>query len=220
LGMFVCAALFFFIIAIYYIGKKQQLFNTTFRISSLFKDVRGLQVGNNVRFSGINVGIVEDITMITDTAVKVDMLINEDSRRFLRKDSKAIIGSDGLMGNKILILMPGTSATPTIENNDYVQTTMPISFDDILWKLKVTGDNAASITGDLAAITKNIRSGKGTVGKLFMDTVFATNLDKTVVTLKQGATGFSQNMEAAKKSVLFKGLFHRKKRERKKGERN
>lgn len=212
LGIFVTVALLFFIVAIYYIGKKQQLFNSTFRISGLFKDVRGLQVGNNVRFSGINVGIVEEIDIITDTTVKVDLMVNEDTRRFIRKNATATIGSDGLMGNKILTIMPGTSDEKIIENNDYIRTTVPISMDEILMKLKVTGDNAVNITGDLATIISNIRSGKGTIGKLFMDSSFATNLDKTVVSLKQGANGFSENMQAAKQSFLLKGLFKRKKK--------
>ncbi len=218
LGIFVIAALFFFIVGIYFIGKKRQLFNETFRVSGLFTDVRGLQVGNNVRFSGINVGVVEDIVIITDTTVKVDMQINENTRRFIRKDASAIIGSDGLMGNKILTIMPGTADEAIIENNDYIRTTMPISMDDILLKLKVTGDNAATITGDLAAIIGNIRSGRGTMGKLFMDSSFAENLDHTVVNLKKGTSGFNQNMEAAKQSFLFKGLFKKRKKKEKPGD--
>jgi len=212
LGLFVMAGLAFFIAAIYYIGKRQQLFNTTFRVSGIFKDVKGLQAGNNVRFSGINVGVVENITIANDTSVKVDVLINEDTRRFIRKNASAVIGSDGLMGNKILIIMPGTPGEETIENNDYINTTMPVSIDEILVKLKITGDNAANITSDLAAIVANIRSGKGTVGKLFMDSTFAKNLDKTIINLKQGTSGFNQNMEAAKESFLFKGIFRKKKK--------
>lgn len=218
LGIFVITALFFFILGIYFIGKKQQLFNETFRISGLFTDVRGLQVGNNVRFSGINVGVVEDIVIITDTTVKVDIQVNENTRRFIRKDASAIIGSDGLMGNKILTILPGTPGEAIIENNDYIRTTMPISMDDILFKLKVTGDNAATITGDLAAIIGNIRSGRGTIGKLLMDTSFAKNLDRTVVNLKKGTSGFNQNMEAAKQSFLFKGLFKKKKKKEQTGD--
>lgn len=212
LGIFVVVGLFFFVVGIYFIGKKQQLFNDTFRISGFFKDVRGLQVGDNVRLAGINVGVVDNITIITDTTVKVDMLIDAETRRFIRKNSSAIIGTDGLMGNKILSLTPGTSDVAVVDNNDFIKTSSPISMDDILVKLKVTGDNAASITGDLAVIMTNIRKGKGTVGKLFMDSTFAHNLDKTVVSLKQGATGFSQNMEAAKSSFLLKGLFKKKKK--------
>lgn len=212
LGIFVVIGVFFFVVAVYFIGKKQQLFNDTFRISGFFKDVRGLQVGDNVRLAGINVGVVEDIQIITDTTVKVDMLIDADTRRFVRKNSSAIIGTDGLMGNKILILTPGTSDSRIAENNDFIRTSTPISMDDILQKLKVTGDNAANITSDLAVIMNNIRNGKGTVGKLFMDSSFAHNLDRTVVSLKKGATGFSQNMEAAKNSFLLKGIFKKKKK--------
>jgi phospholipid/cholesterol/gamma-HCH transport system substrate-binding protein len=210
LGVFVCLGALFFTIAIYYIGRKQQLFNATFRISGLFKDVYGLQVGNNVRFSGINVGVVEDITIMTDTTVKVDIMINEDTRRFIRKDAKAIIGTDGLMGSKILTILPGTSHQPPIGNNDFIRTTSPVSFDDILSRLKTTGDNAAIITNDLATIIANIRAGRGTVGKLFMDTAFAETIDKTVVELKEGASGFTDNMQAARQSFIFKGLFKKK----------
>ena len=215
LGIFVFVGMIFFTAGIYYIGKKQQLFNETFRISGIFKDVRGLQVGNNVQFSGINVGIVEEISILTDTTVKVDLLINEDTRKFIHKNASAIISSDGLMGNKILSIVPGTAGEKVIEDNDFIKTSLPVNIDEILVKLKVTGDNAAKITGDMAVIMDNIRSGKGTIGKLFMDSTFAVNLDKTVVNLKQGANGFSQNMEAAKHSFLLRGLFRKKNRDEK-----
>src|SRR5471030_1538214 len=96
LGVFVSISIALFIVGIYFIGQRQQLFNDTFRISGIFKDISGLQVGNNVRLSGINVGIVENIEQITDTTVRVDMMVDEHSRKFMKKDSKAIIGSDGL----------------------------------------------------------------------------------------------------------------------------
>src|SRR5476649_1680150 len=101
LGIFLSVSIVLFIAAIYFIGKKQQLFGSTFHVSGIFKDISGLQVGNNVRFSGITVGVVEDIQQITDSTVKVDMMIDEHSRKFMKKNAKALIGSDGLMGNKI-----------------------------------------------------------------------------------------------------------------------
>jgi phospholipid/cholesterol/gamma-HCH transport system substrate-binding protein len=210
-GIFVSLGLVLLIAGIYFIGKKQQLFNHTFRISGIFKDISGLQVGNNVRFSGINVGVIENIQIIADTAVRVDFIIDEKARKFIKKDAKAIIGSDGLMGNKIMIIMPGTNGKKEIEGNDFIATAVPISMDDILLKLKITSDNAASITQDLSVIMGNIRSGKGTIGKLFMDTVFAQNLDQTVVNIKQGAGGFKQNMDAAGHNFLLRGFFKKKK---------
>ncbi|MDZ4664064.1 MAG: MlaD family protein [Bacteroidota bacterium] len=211
LGIFVSIGLLLFIVAIYFIGKKQQLFNSTIKLSALFKDISGLQVGNNVRFSGINVGTVENIVIVTDTTVMIDMIIDKKTKKFIKKNAKAVIGTDGLMGNKIVLILPGTGAEKEIEDNDFVTSVKPISMDDILLKLKITGDNAANITEDLSVITQNIRSGKGTIGKLFMDTVFAENIDQTIINIKQGAGGFKQNMNAASNNILLRGFFKKKK---------
>jgi phospholipid/cholesterol/gamma-HCH transport system substrate-binding protein len=213
LGIFVSISMVLFIAGIYFIGQKQQLFGSTFHISGIFKDISGLQVGNNVRFSGINVGVIDDIQQITDSTVKVEMLIDEHARKFMKKNAKAIIGSDGLMGNKLVVIIAGKTGQQQLSDNDVIETAQPISMDDILLKVKVTSDNTANITGDLAAIIGNIRQGKGTIGKLFMDSLFAQNIDQTLVTIKQGAGGFKQNMNAASHNFLLKGFFKKKKKE-------
>ena len=215
LGIFVSIGMTLFITGIYFIGQRQALFSSTFHISGVFKDISGLQVGNNVRFSGINVGTIENIQQITDTAVRVDLLIVESTRKFIKKNAKAIIGTDGLMGNKIVIITPGTPGQLQLADNDVIETTKPVSIDDILMKVKVTSDNTANITGGLSAIIENIREGKGTVGKLFMDNAFAQNIDEAVVNIKQGTGGFKQNMDAAKHNFLFKGYFNRKEKKAK-----
>ncbi|MBA3664890.1 MAG: MCE family protein [Bacteroidetes bacterium] len=211
LGVFVSVGFLLFITSIYFIGRKQQLFSSTFKVSGIFKDISGLQVGNNVRFSGITVGVIENIEIIADTAVRVDLNIEEDVRKFIKRDARAIIGSDGLMGNKIVTLLPGTTGKKEIQNNDFITTAIPVNIDDILASLKITGANAAKITEDLSVIVNNIREGRGTIGKLFMDTVFANNIDQTIVNIKQGAGGFSQNMNAASHNVLLRGFFKNKK---------
>jgi phospholipid/cholesterol/gamma-HCH transport system substrate-binding protein len=210
LGLFVSLGILLFGLGVFFIGDAKQLFTHTFSINALFSDVNGLQVGNNVRFAGINVGTVQDIEVITDTQVKVVMVVDVSKQKFIKKDAKAIIGSDGLMGNKILNISAGTYKYPPIENNDSIGTTIPISFDELLLNLKTTTDNAATITNDLAFIMGNIQAGKGTIGKLFMDTVFAENLDKTIINVKQGTKGFKQNMDAAQKSILLRGFFKKK----------
>ncbi len=214
LGIFVTAGLTLLIAGIYFIGQRQQLFGSTFQISGIFKDISGLQVGNNIRFAGINVGIISDIQQITDSTVKVDMAINEDSRKFMKKNVKGLIGSDGLMGNKILIIIPSAGSTQQLADNDVIETSRAISMDEILLKIKVTGDNAANITGDLAVIMQNIREGKGTIGKLFSDTTFANNIDQTLINIKQGAGGFKQNMNAASHNILLRGFFKKKKKDK------
>lgn len=210
LGVFVTFAALFLIIAIYFIGKKSQLFNKTFRITGIFHDISGLQVGNNVRFSGINIGVIEDIEIISDTCVSVAMMLDENVRKFIKTDSKAIIGSDGLMGNKIISIMPGTSNKKTMQDMDIINTAAPVSIDDILINLKKTTGNASLIAEDLAVIVNNIRQGRGTIGKLFMDTVFAKNIDQAIINIKQGAGGFKQNMDPAGHSILLRHFTRKK----------
>jgi phospholipid/cholesterol/gamma-HCH transport system substrate-binding protein len=215
LGIFVTLGILILMTGIYFIGETKKLFSTTFKLTTFFKDVNGLQIGNNVRFAGINVGTISDISIITDSTVKVDMILDINTQQFIKKDAKATIGSDGLMGNKILTVSSGTSKEKTIESDDIIGTTIPVSMDDLLTSFKTTVDNAALITNDLADIMENIHSGKGTIGKLFMDTVFAEDLNKTIINVKQGTKGFKQNMDAAKKSILLRGYFKKKKEKKK-----
>jgi phospholipid/cholesterol/gamma-HCH transport system substrate-binding protein len=217
LGIFVSAGVILFIGGIYLIGQKQQLFSRTFQISAIFKDISGLQVGNNVRYSGINVGIVDNVRQITDSTVRVDMQINESTRKFIKKNAKAIIGSDGLMGNKIISIIPGIPGKEEIENNDMIETVKPVNIDDILLKIKVTSDNLADISGGLSVITKNVSEGKGTIGKLLMDSTMAQNVGQAMVNIKQGAGGFKKNMDAASHNFLLRGYINKmKKKEQKK----
>ena len=190
LGIFVSLGIVLFIAGIYFIGERQQLFRSTFRVSGIFRDVGGLQAGNNVRFSGINVGTVENINVVSDSSVRVKILIDESTRRFIKKDAIASIGSEGLMGNKILIITPGTGGKKEIENDDTVGTSQPLSIDDILASLKTTIDNTTDITYNLSKITTTIQSGKGTIGKLLMDQSLAQNFDSSIVNLKHGSEGF------------------------------
>jgi phospholipid/cholesterol/gamma-HCH transport system substrate-binding protein len=213
LGVFVALGILLLMTGIYFIGSRQQMFNDTISISGVFNDVNGLQVGNNVRFAGINVGTVDAIEIITDTTVKVDMIIDAETRKFIKKDAKAVISSDGLMGNRIMNITPGTSNAGTIEDNDVIGTTHPVSIEEILHKVKVTTDLSAQIAEDLAAITSSIRSGKGTIGKLFMDSSLATNLDRSIGNVRQGTKKFNENMDAAKHNFLLKGYFKKKEKE-------
>jgi phospholipid/cholesterol/gamma-HCH transport system substrate-binding protein len=198
LGIFISLGIAVFMVGIYFIGERQQLFRSTFRVSGVFKDVGGLQAGNNVRLSGVNIGTIDNISIVSDTSVRVEIVIDESTRKFIKKDAVASIGSEGLMGNKILIINPGTGGKKEIEKNDTVQTVQPINLDDILASLKTTADNTSHITSDLATITSNIQSGKGTIGRLLMDRSMAQNIDSSIVSLKHGSEGLKNLINDAK----------------------
>jgi phospholipid/cholesterol/gamma-HCH transport system substrate-binding protein len=206
LGVFISLGVAVLILGIYFIGEKQQIFKRTFRVSGVFRDVAGLQEGNNVRFSGINVGTVDNIRIASDSSVRVEILIGEGTRQFIKKDAVASIGSEGLMGNKILVITPGTGGQAAIENNDSVGTVQPINLDDLFTSLKTTIDNTNDITSDLAKITGNIQAGKGTIGRLLMNQSVAQKFDSILVNLKDGSSDFKKLTEKAKKSWLLWGF--------------
>lgn len=197
LGIFISIGMLAFIAGIYFIGQGQQLFRSTFRISGVFKDVAGLQAGNAVRLSGVNVGTVDNIRIESDSSIRVEILIDERTRKFIKKDAVATIGSEGLMGNKLLIITPGTGGKHVIEEGDSVLTSLPMDLDDVMISIKSTIDNTSNITRDLALITANIQSGKGTIGKLLMDKTMVENFDSTFTNLKEGSARFKDFMDKA-----------------------
>lgn len=206
LGVFISLGVAVLILGIYFIGEKQQIFKRTFRVSGVFRDVAGLQEGNNVRFSGINVGTVDNIRIVSDSSVRVEILIGEGIRQFIKKDAIASIGSEGLMGNKVLVVTPGTGGQKEVENGDSIGTVQPINLDDLFTSLKTTIDNTNDITNDLARITGNIQAGKGTIGRLLMNEAVAQKFDSILVNLRDGSKDFKNLTEKAKKSWLLWGF--------------
>ena len=212
LGLFIVVGLVLLVAGLFFISKQKNLFVSVFQLKTVFTNVSGLKIGNNVRFGGIVVGTVEGIQLITDTSVLVNLSIKSEVRKFIKRDASASIGSDGLMGSKIIVIVPGTVGQKQLANDDVINTARQVSMDEIMHKLKVTSDNAALITGDLAVVMNSVREGKGTIGMLLMDSVFAENLDAAIVNVRQGAGGFKQNMDAASHNFLLRGFLKRKER--------
>jgi phospholipid/cholesterol/gamma-HCH transport system substrate-binding protein len=213
LGMFVAGGLALFILAIFVIGKQKNLFNPVFKINSTFYNVSGLQVGNNVRFSGINVGTVNNISIINDSTVGVEMLIRKNVRQFIKSDCEVAIGSEGLIGDRLLIITQGSTEAPLVTEGQHLISKEPVEMDDIMSSLQTTADNAAIISGQVAEIMIHINSGNGTLGRLIRDSTIAENLNQTVKNLKKSSGGLNDNMNAAKENFLFRGYYKRKEKE-------
>jgi len=207
LGIFVSVGILIFIIVIYNLGSRKQLFNSTFKVSCLFKDANGLKAGNNVRFGGVEIGTVDKVDIISDTLVKVDMMLDKKVRKFVRQGAKATVGSEGVMGDKLVNISHGLSNEPELKNNDTLEAGESTNIDEILLNLEVASFNAAEITGNLDTMLEGIKSGKGIVGKLFTDSSFANSVGKTV-------TNIEESTEAAKHSFLLRGFFKDKEKEK------
>jgi len=210
LGLFVLGGLALFVIAVFIIGKQKNLFNPVFGLTSSFHNVSGLQIGNNVRFSGINVGTVDNIVIINDSTVRVNMLIRNDVWKFIKSDCMVAIGSEGLISDKLLVISKGSLHAPIAKENQLLKSIEPIEAAEIMSSIRVTAVNAEIITHQLAEIMTKINKGDGTLGRLIQDKTIAENLNQTIKNLKQSSKGLDENMTAAKDNFLFKGYFDRK----------
>ncbi len=183
LGGFVLVSTVLLLVAFYFIGKQQNIFGTTFRISARFYNVNGLVPGNNVRFAGITVGTVKSIQVTSDSTVNVEMVLEEHIRKYIRKTAVASIGTDGLMGNKLVNINSARDHSPVLAEGDTIATLQPIESDEMLRTLNTTNDNIRVITGDLKNITRKI-SASNSLWSLLMDTVMSDNVKKAIVDIR------------------------------------
>lgn len=210
LGFFVAAGIILFFLAIFVIGKQKNLFDPVFKISANFQNVSGLQVGNSVRFSGINVGTVDQIKIINDSTVQVALLIKKDVQKFIKQDSEAGIGSEGIIGDKVVVISQGGKSNKVIKEGQLIASTEPVETDAIMESLQITADNAAIASEEVAEILVKVNNGKGSLGKLINDDSMAKDLDATMTNLKTSTKKLDENMEAAKHNFLLRGYFKKK----------
>ena len=156
LGIFVSGGLLLFVLAIFIIGKQKNLFNPVYTLYSSFHNVSGLQVGNNIRFSGINVGTVGNINIMNDSTIKVSLTIKKEIKQFIRSDSEVTIGSEGLIGDKLVIISRGNPGTPLALEGMQLAAKEPVETDAIIASLQVTAENAEVISFQLAEIMTKI----------------------------------------------------------------
>jgi phospholipid/cholesterol/gamma-HCH transport system substrate-binding protein len=179
LGTFVLLGLLFLVFSLYMIGRNRNLFRSTFTLSASFHNTNGLLIGNNVRFSGIDVGTVTDIKIVSDTSVLVTMIINKEVKQYIKKNAIATIGTEGLMGNKLININAQSNQADPVENGSIIQTLKPIETDDMLRTLSTTNDNMNVISLNLKEITNKLNS-SSSLWNLLADTIIAHDLKQAV----------------------------------------
>lgn len=227
-GIFVIAGITVLLLIIFLIGNQQNLFSSTFKLHINYRTVVGLQEGSFVRFAGINVGVVELIDIKNDSTVRVDISVQRKVQKFIKADSRANISTDGLMGDKLIQILPGTDNAPLMAENGELVAINPFDMDKVMARVEKVGDkienivgNIDTLSGELAAIFSKVNSGNGTLGKLINSEKLGNDLEqtmasakKTVQTADKAAKGLNENMEAAKSNFLLRGYFKKKEKKR------
>ncbi len=198
LGFFVVAGLILLISSLYMIGSKRNLFNSTIKVNVTFHNVNGLIEGNNVRFSGIDVGTVSKIEIASDTILHVELVIDKSVAKFISSNSIASIGTDGLMGNKLVNISPGDGTGKSIEEGAILSAIKPIDMDEALRTLSKTNDNLQFISNDVKVITQRFSS-KNTLWSVLLDSNVAKNLKQSIIninTTTKNTSDFAQNLNS------------------------
>ncbi|MEO6166176.1 MAG: MlaD family protein [Chitinophagales bacterium] len=186
-GIFIFIGLAFLIAGILAIGSLNKSFTKKVEITTVFDDVGGLQQGNNIWFSGVKIGTVKDMSFYDKSQVLVVMNIDEKSQPFIRKNAKAKISSDGLIGSKIIVIYGGTEDAPAIEEGDRLSVEKTFSTEDMINTLQKNNENILTITTDFKEIGKKIMEGDGTLGKLLNDKALYNNLAAATSTLNEAS---------------------------------
>jgi len=209
LGVFIVAALLIFAAGVYWIGSKQFMFRSTYRLNAAFQSVTGLVPGAEVRVGGIHEGTVKriDLPQRPDDKVRVEMDMADRTRNVIRKDSVASVKSEGLVGDKFVEISFGTDKTAKINSGDTIQGQPPLEIADLFKKANGILDlasgaveNIGNTANNLAAISSKINGGKGTLGALINDRKVYQNVNA-------GATAFQEDMEALKHNFFLRGFF-------------
>jgi outer membrane protein OmpA-like peptidoglycan-associated protein len=126
-GVFVVLALLFLSIGIFLIGDKDFLFSPTYRLKADFENVGGLNNGADVRVGGIHQGTVKEIDLPSQPDGKVTVVMNlrSPTRNIIKKDSRASIKTEGLLGDKYVEISFGSSKAEAVGSNDTIASETP-----------------------------------------------------------------------------------------------
>ena len=183
-GIFILIGLVILVIGIFTLGSQKKTFVKSFNVNVVFDDIQGLKTGGNVWFSGVKVGTIKKIQFYGTAQVQVFLSIEEEAHKYIHKDASASISSDGLIGNKIVVIDGGTPSFPFIQDGDRLRVDSTLSTDQIMKTFQENNQNLIAITSDFKTISANLVAGKGTAGTLLSDDQMAQDLKAVVSNLK------------------------------------
>ena len=197
LGAFVAGGSALFLLAVLFIGNASNFFNKTFVVSAIFKNVEGLKEGDKVWLSGVQIGVVKTVRIVHVGKVSVNLSLREKQNEFIRKNASASIGSDGLIGNRIVVIQPGDSPT-IIQEDDTLNAVSPADTQQLINIAKEVGENTKSVTFDLKSISSKIKNGQGLIGELLNEGPFAKDLRQTVANFKASGENIAKASDEIK----------------------
>ena len=187
-GIFVVFGLLIFVVFVFYISDFNFI-KKGYTIKAVFGFANGVKENSPVRFAGVDMGEVKSLTVKTDltkdkkTIVEMVIWLKENAQ--VPKDSTLVVNTLGLLGEKYVEIFPGTDYANILKEGDTIRGEDPVSMHAVG---KTMQDISVQIKEELAglkAITDQIKSGQGTLGKLLYDDTIYKNFEELTEDLKK-----------------------------------
>lgn len=184
-GFFIILGTAILLVGIFTLGGQKKTFSPSLHVSAIFNNVNGLQKGNNVWFSGVKIGTVRSIDFVGSSQVKVTINIDRNAREYIRKDARAKITAEGLIGNKLVVLYGGTQQAGPIEGGETLLVEEAMNPEEVLTTLQANNKNLVAITSDFKTLSRRLVEGEGSVGALLSDKTLYNDLQSTMAALRK-----------------------------------
>lgn len=192
IGIFVVVGLLIFVLGVITLTGQKKSFSNAVNLKAIFDNVEGLQAGSNVWLNGVKVGTVKNVRFNADGKVAVSLGVDEKMQVYIHKDAKAKVGSDGLIGNKIIVLYGGTPSSPTVNDGDILAVEKIAGMEDMMATFQSNNENLLSITGDFKEISSKLAKGQGTIGKLLNDETLSNSMELALANLQRAASNATE----------------------------
>lgn len=201
LGGLVIAGILFLVFTLYMIGKNQNMFGASITITAVVENVNGLVPGNNVRFKGLNVGTVKSVDMANDSSIHVVMYIQNKMVPFIKKNALTSIGTDGLMGNKLIQIIPQDGYAENVVEGDVIYATTPVSTDAMMERLGSSSEYFEKTTENLYEITSKLNKSES-LWALLSDSLLTGDIKDAVSELRLAAGRASEMARAGNQLMV------------------
>ena len=191
-GIFVLFAIIVLIFLILNASGDINPFSRKLHLRAHFSDANGLRDGSEVRLAGVRVGKVERIVLLEPSPVpgapRVEAQMTVDStidgrpaNERIRSDSQALQGSPSLLGNEMLInITPGTAVGQPVQDGALLPGSSSNTVNDFATSGTDLAQRLSKLSDEINGIVKDVKDGKGTVGRLFSDEALYNNLNATI----------------------------------------
>lgn len=175
-GALLVVALVLLATGVFLVGGMGNVFGNRYRLVTLMESGAGLVPGSAVQVAGQNVGQVSRVEWIdpenrpeTGEAVAVWLAVNERVRRQIRADSKARLRTQGLLGDRVVDIEPGSPDAAVLAEGDTLSAAEPLDYQEILEQASGAVTGLRDLTGRLEELTRRMLAGEGSLGRLVVD---------------------------------------------------